>query len=116
MGLSIPWGQLQCFSVVGQGELVPSLIVIRECECVVKLRVDRVELQCLVQVFDSRLTGAYGEILQRSGVVFSGRVSLESLTLRPGAAREGDEAEWEQPEELPDAQGEESSPHHDVRG
>jgi hypothetical protein len=57
-----------------------------------KLRVCRVELQCIVEFFDGRLSSTYREILQRSGIVFSRCVSGGSLTLCPHAAREGDEA------------------------
>jgi hypothetical protein len=79
----------------------------------VKLGVGWIEFHRLVQVLDCGLTGTYGEILQRSGVMFFGWISLDFLPLCPSAAREGDEAEWEQPAALQDAQGEEPSPHHE---
>ena len=71
MGLGIAWGQLQRFGIVGQRKLIASLVVVCKREKVMKLRVCRVELQCIVQFFDGRLSGAYGEILQRSSIVFS---------------------------------------------
>jgi hypothetical protein len=48
MGLGIAWGQLQRFGVVGQRKLITSLVVVSKREKVMKLRICRVELQCIV--------------------------------------------------------------------
>jgi hypothetical protein len=91
MGLSVSWGQLQRFSVVGQRKLVTPLVVVGKREKVMKLCVCRVELQCIVQFFDGPLSGAYGEILQRTRIVFSRGGSGGAVPVGSNTARKKDD-------------------------